>query len=154
MKPIKNEWLIIKWAGKQWIKHTKPVKSFPLHKEEWERTLKLAKESGEDLRLYKSIHKSWLDDIANWESPFDPEVEAAMDKIVAEHSDTLKRLADGPPFDLDKELAKLNPHDRREVRNFQRFLRAKAKYGIKELAKRPVWRKYMNLKDREEADEA
>lgn len=44
----------------------------------------------------------------------------------------------------------LSPQDRRELRNFQRFLRLWPEYGL-DLIQRPRWQKYLGLSPEEVA---
>jgi len=43
-----------------------------------------------------------------------------------------------------KQLSELSKHDRKEVRNFQRFLKLRVKWE-KEMYKRPFWQKYLGI---------
>jgi len=43
------------------------------------------------------------------------------------------------------EIAALTPADRAEYRKFERYLKCRAKYGMKVLVGRPYWRKYFGL---------
>lgn len=123
MRPVKNKWLVIQWVNGRWKPVTKPCHNFEEHRLEFEE-LRDTAFLHEPPRHYLSIHKCWLDDIANWDGPNGEEPGL---------------------FNLDSEIAKLNPHDRREFRKFQRYLSARNKYGDEVLLKRPFWRKYLGL---------
>lgn len=124
-KPVKSEWVIIRWDGQAWRKDPKTVSRNIHHHQE---AVRLAKLASPDPRLVVSIHTCWLPDIHTWESPY----EGTPGMASAEQR-------------LNDQIAKLSPHDRREYRKFLKFLTVRAKFGVEVLMKRPFWRKYLGL---------
>ncbi len=116
MKPVKNTWVVIQWVDGKWKQVTKKCSNFREHMEEFE-DLRDTAHLHDIPHHYKSIHVCWLDDIMNWD----------------------------PPYETQQALLQLTPNDAREVRKFQKYLAARQKYGEAVLLKRPFWRKYLGL---------
>lgn len=148
MKPVKNRYVVIEWVGSMWKPCTKKRDNFREHIAEFEELVDVAW-LHEPPKYYKSIHVCWLDDIANWDPPFDAPRETitcppGLDKVLSKHT----RAA---AFDLTAfgaaEMPNLSPSDQREVRHFKRYLIARQRYGDAVLLKRKFWRKYLGLED-------
>lgn len=122
-------WLVIRWDGKKWKRHTKVESSFVEHMEDFNALRDTAHMHEPPINplIYKSIHTCWLSDIKDWENPFD------------EH----KHLHS------PEEIA-LTPNDARELRHFKKYLVARQRYGDAVLLKRKFWRKYLGVDDGKE----